>query len=330
MTLPRAAADGARAFRAATPPEGPHAPERTAWTARLGPLALHGQIWYRLLLTGASLLPPWGRGAAIEALAGAAYLFLGRIRAAVAANLEPVLGRCTRREAAGRAWRTIRAFTWCFGERLERLAGRGGDRFRFENREAWSRALRSGRGVILATGHVGNWESAAPLAAAGGSGSVHLVREAEPDRRTQTLLARALERGAGGGVRVRYAGEPGLGVSLLAALRRGEVVAVQADRPPAAGRTIVARLFGRPFPLPEGPLALARASGAPLLPVFSFREGDRRYCVSFRSPIAVADTPDRAADVAAAAARLAREIEWAILRAPHQWFCPRRVWESAG
>jgi lauroyl/myristoyl acyltransferase len=30
--------------------------------------------------------------------------------------------------------------------------------------------------------------------------------------------------------------------------------------------------------------------------------------------------------VAEAVQRLAGEIEWAIRRAPHQWFCLRRLW----
>jgi len=45
-----------------------------------------------------------------------------------------------------------------------------------------------------------------------------------------------------------------------------------------------------------------------------------------RPPIPVARTSDREADVADAVQRLAGEIEWAIRRAPHQWFCLRRLW----
>jgi lauroyl/myristoyl acyltransferase len=63
-----------------------------------------------------------------------------------------------------------------------------------------------------------------------------------------------------------------------------------------------------------------------LLPVFSFREGRYAYRVVVRPPIPVARTGDRDADVAEAVQRLAGEIEWAIRRAPHQWFCLRRLW----
>jgi KDO2-lipid IV(A) lauroyltransferase len=120
--------------------------------------------------------------------------------------------------------------------------------------------------------------------------------------------------------------DPLQGMELLDALRRGDIVAVQGDRPRAGGKSIDASLFGRPFPLPPGPAALARTADAPVLPVFVFREGRRRYRVVFRPPIRAPRTDDRAADLTATMRRVAAEIEWAIRRAPHQWFCFRRLW----
>ena len=85
-------------------------------------------------------------------------------------------------------------------------------------------------------------------------------------------------------------------------------------------------MFGRPFQLPPGPAALARTAGAPLLPVFVFRTGRRRYRVVFRPPIQPPRTDDPAADLAVAMRRVAAEVEGAIRRAPHQWYCFRRLW----
>ena len=85
-------------------------------------------------------------------------------------------------------------------------------------------------------------------------------------------------------------------------------------------------LFGRPMVLPTGPAALARATQAPLLPVFSFREGRFRARTVVRPPIFVAHTENRDRDIADATQQLASEIEWAIRQRPHQWFCFRRLW----
>jgi KDO2-lipid IV(A) lauroyltransferase len=110
------------------------------------------------------------------------------------------------------------------------------------------------------------------------------------------------------------------------ALQQGHVVALQADRPRAGGRSIGALLFGRETRLPAGPPALARSAGVPLLPVFSFREGRRRYRVVVRPTIRVSSEDEKNQALARAAQRLASEIEWAIRERPHQWFCFGRLW----
>ena len=115
-------------------------------------------------------------------------------------------------------------------------------------------------------------------------------------------------------------------MTLLDALRQGEVVALQGDRPRSGGRTVEADLFGEAFPLPVGPAALARAAEVPILPVFVFREGRLRYRCAIRPPIQVAQTADRQADLEDAVLQLAAELQWAIGHRPHQWFCFRKLW----
>jgi len=117
-----------------------------------------------------------------------------------------------------------------------------------------------------------------------------------------------------------------LGITLLQALRDGDLVALQADRPRKGGRTVTTTLFDRPFDLPVGPLVLARTAGVPILPVFVIREKRFRYRLVMREPIHVADTGDRDADTRAAAIEIAQSLEWAIRNHPHQWFCFGKVW----
>jgi KDO2-lipid IV(A) lauroyltransferase len=157
---------------------------------------------------------------------------------------------------------------------------------------------------------------------------VHVVREAETDPRAQRFIE-GLIRGRGGDLyTTHFAEEPRLGLDLLDALRRGEIVALQGDRPRAGGRTAEVSLFGRPFQLPIGPAALARAAGVPLVPVFVFREGRLSYRCAVRPPIHVSHGPDRRRDLEAALARFAADLEDAIRQAPHQWFCFRSLWQA--
>ena len=143
----------------------------------------------------------------------------------------------------------------------------------------------------------------------------------------QEYIAALMRRQAGAASYfTHFAEDPQLGLLLLDALRRDEIVALQGDRPRAAGRTESMTLFGRPFPLPVGPAALARAAGVPLVPVFVFREARRRYRCEIRPPIEAPASGDRQADVREVLRRFAADLEDAIARQPHQWFCFGRLW----
>ena len=102
---------------------------------------------------------------------------------------------------------------------------------------------------------------------------------------------------------------------------------VKIETPTGKSATLPVTLFGHAYGLPEGPPALARAAGVPLLPAYTLREGRRRYCVLFGQPIEVPRGNDRRADLAAAATTIAASVEGAIRRAPHQWFCFAPLWE---
>jgi lauroyl/myristoyl acyltransferase len=161
---------------------------------------------------------------------------------------------------------------------------------------------------------------------------VHVVREEETDPRAQEFIAGLLTERMGAGYHTHFAAaaDPSLSMTLLGALRRGEVVALQADRPRRGGKTLRLDLFGRPYDFPAGPLVLARSAGVPLVPVFVYREGRLSYRVVVEEPVEVPQTADRAADLAAAGRRVAAAVETAIRRRPHQWFCFGRAWPAGG
>ena len=78
--------------------------------------------------------------------------------------------------------------------------------------------------------------------------------------------AQALERWLrrdGDGVRFVPRSASTVSLGLVAALRRGEAVALQGDRALGNRGDVLVPFFGRPAPFPVGPFRLARASGAP-------------------------------------------------------------------
>jgi len=310
------------------PSAPPHAPE-AGWIRRLlGPFYVTGVFWFRFHRWGMTFWPQWAIGVTIFFFTSFFFVALRNIRAAVADNLVPVLGPCGWWQRQRRIFRTLWTFAWCLTERYERLSTDRRFDVTAEGMEHWEALTGSGDGFLVVTAHIGAWEVGSMMPAALQSRRVHVVREAETDPRAQAFISE-LVRQAGGELYVtHFAEDPQLGMELLDALRQGEIVALQGDRPRAGGRKAEAELFGRPFPLPIGPAALARAAGVPILPVFVFREGRLRYCSSIRAPIQVAHTADRTADLEAASHAFAAELQAAIVHRPHQWFCFRRVWRD--
>lgn len=178
-----------------------------------------------------------------------------------------------------------------------------------------SAVRQDGRPLLLATLHMGNYLqhllALAPQLA--WLERVTLLRRLPDPNIEVPLVARA--RNIGLELQVLHTGRQA-GRNALRALDRGEHVLLLYDVPPSfdIGRTVAARLLGRPAALPAGPALLCRASGALLWPfcVVPERQGLRLHA---RDPFAVLS----ATDVENAVLKLARFAESVILAAPGQW-----------
>ncbi len=183
--------------------------------------------------------------------------------------------------------------------------------------EPFLEAVAQGRGVIVATAHTGGWEISGLLLKSLHAADVIVVMQRERDARAQALHDDARH---GAGVRViRLGGDPLEALPLLAHLRKGGVVAIQVDRLPKGMRGRQSRLFGKPWWVPEGPLALAAVSGAPIIPAFTRRLGFMRYEVLPQAPIRVPRRPSPA-QLDEAAGRLMADLERFVIDNPTQWF----------
>ena len=134
-------------------------------------------------------------------------------------------------------------------------------------------ARASGRGVILLSAHLGNWELGAAWLAAGGA-PVHLVARAHPSPLVERFYAR--RRHAWG---VRLMSDRPLWRPAAAALRRREWVALMADRStPELGT-------GRRASVCAWASVLARRTGALVLPAVIVRQPSGRYALHFERPL---------------------------------------------
>jgi KDO2-lipid IV(A) lauroyltransferase len=243
---------------------------------------------------------------------------LPRYRAAVRKNLRLALGPRSAVEEHRDVARVFVNFAACLTEAFMTGSARG---YRLigvcVNDQHYVDAASRGAGVIFVTAHTGGWYAAGPLLQTVHAADVLVVMQRERDARAQAVQDTARDRA---GVRVhRASDDPLAALPLLAHLRRGGVVAAQIDRLPPGMRGRQVPLFGVPWRVPEGPLHLAAASGAPVLPVFTRRVGFMHYEVLLSPPIEVPRRPS-AADLDVGARRIAAEMERFVRAHPTQWF----------
>jgi KDO2-lipid IV(A) lauroyltransferase len=177
-------------------------------------------------------------------------------------------------------------------------------------------ALRSNaKGVILVTGHFGNWEAlAAGLALRGVPLSA--VGRPQKNRRITGLINR-LREGCGlemlptnlGGIR-----------SALKRLRQGRVVLFLADQD-AGRRGVFVDFMGSPASTTPIPVAMAKRTGAPLVPCYIYRLGRARHVVVFEDPLPLDGDVD---PVQLVASSLARQVR----ARPELYFWVHRRWKT--
>ena len=111
----------------------------------------------------------------------------------------------------------------------------------------------------------------------------------------------------------------------MAALRRGEAVALQGDRALGNRGDILVPFFGRPAPFPVGPFRLASASAAPVVPAFCTLDAGRRYAVTVMEPLVV-----KPGDEEEALRAWVGILEGVVRARPTQWFNFFDIWNPFG
>jgi KDO2-lipid IV(A) lauroyltransferase len=282
-----------------------------------GRWSLHGAGWRRLAQAGASRGPDWFVRVA-PPVVGLIVLGLARDqRAAIAASLRLVRpSRGVLRDAVDVA-RTFTSYATSVTDVLRGPASGAAPEAIVRGDERLSDALADGRGVVVVTAHTAGWEMAGRLLLGDRGVRVVIVDEAERDPGSRAIQDHARRAQ---GVEVAHAGgDPFETLRLLGHLRSGGVVALQLDRTSPGIRTRRVSLFGRPATLPEGPLRLASASGAPIVPAFASRVGNRRYEIQIEPALRLPRRPSEA-ELDAASQRLADSLATFVRARPTQWF----------
>ncbi|HWV58363.1 MAG TPA: lysophospholipid acyltransferase family protein [Longimicrobiales bacterium] len=186
--------------------------------------------------------------------------------------------------------------------------------------DALRAAVDAGRGAIVVTGHLGNWEiGGASLAARGIPMDVVAQRQANPlfDR----MVVRARER-----LGMRVIERSRATKLALRSLREGRAVAFVADQD-ARRAGVFVPFFGRLASTHRGPALMAVRTGAPLFLGSCLRVGDG-YRITLRQITVREGSGDVDDAVIALTAAFTRGLEEAIRAAPEQYFWHHRRWKT--
>ena len=278
---------------------------------------------YRLAMSLAGRVPPTVAYPILDRLADFVRLSAPSARAAVAANLEQVMGRRDRR----RAWavrgvfrHNLRNYYDTF--RLPTMTDRAvRDFVELRGLEHLRLALQAGCGAILFSAHVSSVLLGAQALALAERGGTVVVEPIEPPE----LLDLMLRARSGRGLTITPLG-PRLAVELSGTLQQGKLAFLVVDRD-IGGNGTPCRFFGRETSLPAGPALLAVRTGAPILPAYVSRRPDGRLDGVSGEPLAIERTGNLRHDLAQITRQVTDRLEYHIARYPEQWTVLQRVWD---
>ncbi len=195
-----------------------------------------------------------------------------------------------------------------------------------ENIEAILRAGAQGKGVLVLTGHFGNWEIAT---AAGISkfpqyrGRFHFVRRQLQPRWLDTLVTRRFRRVGFGVLPKRGALE-----AILQRLAAQDAVVFVFDQHAGGSDGISVDFFGHPAGTFRSLAILALATGAPVVPAASWREPDGGHVLRFEEALPLVECEDTNEAIRKNTRAYNAALERLVLRHPEQWFWVHQRWKE--
>ena len=199
-------------------------------------------------------------------------------------------------------------------------------RLRFDQWEQLDEAAKSGRGVIVATIHFGNWDFGAAAVAALGY-PISAIAETFPYHRMNDLM-----QGSRRKLGMTVIGHDRMGPTVFKALRRGEILAMLVDVS-SEETGIRVDFFGAPALVSPAPARIALRTNAWVVPAVVLRGPDDDVVIRPIIDFGLRDftpTGDTQRDVHELTRQIMASLEKVIRTYPDQWFIFRRMWNQTG
>jgi lauroyl/myristoyl acyltransferase len=274
---------------------------------------------------------PLGIGYLLATITGiTAYSLSRKNRRAVISNLTQVLGK----EVSGIRIYSLACSTFC------NYAKYIVDYFRFPhiNKNNWRRiipqygqedfiddTLKKGKGLMLLTAHLGNWELGGLLFNILGY-PVNVVTLVDENLKIDEVRERW--RRSRGIKSLTVNDSITAAKNIADALAKNEIVAMLGDRATKTNRMKM-EFFDREAYFPTGPVILSLLTGAPIVPAFVIYKGRGRYYGVAEEPIYVKDTGNREENIRRTLEKVIKVFEKYIRKYPDQWYNFYPFWQNA-
>ena len=284
----------------------------------------------RMIFGTLGLMPRGMARLVSHAISRAAYHALGSLRRTGLRNLEiafPEMGRRDRArilkgsfESLGRVMAETSQFMKTTPAEIERIFELQLDD---DSRELYRINREEGRGVLITTGHLGNWEMLVFGFAAIHEPISYLARPIDNPLIEEMTLR----------IRTRFGNRPinktNSAMTAVKILREGGILGALSDVNAHPKEGVFVPFFGVEACTISGPAVMAMRSGALIFPAFCVWDKELgKYRFVRGDIIEPSDTGDRKADVAATTAAYTAEIEKLIRQYPDQWLWIHKRWKT--
>ena len=191
-----------------------------------------------------------------------------------------------------------------------------------ENLDDIKKVLEKGKGGILVSGHIGNWEIGGLFLSLLGYPTV-AVALPHKERPVNDLFNHQREAKGITVVPIHLAIR-----TCLEALHENKLIALVADRDFTLKGEVM-DFLGRKTLIPKGPAILSLKTGAPIIPIFIIRKDNERFLLSVEEPIypnKIVEGEVEREDQIQLIKKYIAVIEKKIHQYPTQWLCFREFW----
>ncbi|MGH7898935.1 MAG: lysophospholipid acyltransferase family protein [Candidatus Binatia bacterium] len=200
------------------------------------------------------------------------------------------------------------------------------ERVTFADPDFWygeAQTVIGSTGILVLTGHVGNWELLCHAIGLYGA-PIHLIHRPFRNELVGRFVNTERQRAGTNLVSKRNAAH-----ELIRVLRRRGIVAVPFDQNATGRWGVFADYFSVPASTHPGLARLAELSGAPVYPVFLVRKGGTpKHEIVILPAVETVRSGDRRRDTVENTRRFNRVLEDVVRRHPEQWIWMHKRWRT--